>query len=64
MALDHARVQMTGSTGGDLLHRKSEALQAGRIVFRLNVSGQHGHAGIAGKGFEGAFEERGLARSG
>src|SRR5208282_6219247 len=38
VALDHACIQMTRTTGCDLLYRKIKSLEPVGIVFRLNVS--------------------------
>src|SRR5271157_183488 len=39
---DHLGVEVAGTAGGDLLHRKSELRQAFRVIFGLQIAGKHG----------------------
>src|SRR5205823_14894869 len=56
MALDHARIEMACATGCNLFHREAEAAEAIRIVFGLNVSGEHSHAPSLRQTFQRALQ--------
>src|SRR5579883_2314341 len=61
--LNHARIEVAGAAGGDLFHGEPEALETGRVIFRLDVAGEHGHSRLARQGRQGAFQKSGLARA-
>ena len=64
MPLDHPGVEMTGSAGRDLLHRKAELRQSLGVVFGLQIAGEHGDARALVHALQRALQQRGLAEPG
>src|SRR5271165_5807250 len=64
MPADHLGVEVTGTAGGDLLHRKAELGQALGIVLGLQIAGKDGDASAFIHALEGPLQQGRLARAG